>query len=144
MKITALKQTLPAALQKSLELAPEKGASARLMTLPIEEHGFSLHKQAFRDTLCVCNGWEPTRLPSQCSWGSVHHNPCFQLFKESLPLNSTWSYPRCDSSTPFHVLCKCRGGTTSQTSHHCLFHRRVWSTSNDHVQEARIIDRSLL
>ena len=67
MKMTALKQTLPAVLQKSLELASEKGASARLMTLPIKEHGFSLPKQAFRDALCVCYGWEPTRLPSQYS-----------------------------------------------------------------------------
>ena len=67
MKMTALKQALLAALQKSLELASEKGASAWLMTLPIKEHGFSLPKQAFRDTTCVSNGWEPTRLPSQCS-----------------------------------------------------------------------------
>ena len=116
MKMTDLKQTLPAALQKFLELASEKGASAWLMTLSIEEHGFSLPKQAFRDTLCVCNGWEPTRLHSQCSWGSVHHNPCFQLFNGSLSLNLTRSYPRCDSSTALHVLCKCQGGTTSRTT----------------------------
>ena len=45
--MATLKQSLPAALQKSLELAPEKGASAWLTTFPIEEHGFSLHKQAF-------------------------------------------------------------------------------------------------
>ena len=69
-EVKALKQTLPAALQKSLELASEKGASAWLTTLPIEEHGFSLHKQAFRDTLCVRYGWEPTRLPSHCSCGA--------------------------------------------------------------------------
>lgn len=38
------------------ELASEKGASAWLMTLPIEEHGFSLHKQALGDALCVRYG----------------------------------------------------------------------------------------
>ena len=69
-EVKALKQTLPAALQKSLELASKKGASAWLTTLPIEEHGFSLHKQAFRDALCVRYGWEPTRLPSHCSCGA--------------------------------------------------------------------------
>ena len=59
--VKALKQTLPCSSpQKSLELASEKGASAWLTTLPIEEHGFSLHKQAFRDALCVRYGWEPT------------------------------------------------------------------------------------
>ena len=54
MKMTALKQTISAALQISLDLASEKGASAQLMVLPIEEHGFSLRKQAFKDVLCVC------------------------------------------------------------------------------------------
>ena len=31
------------------------------------KHYFSLHKQAFKDALCVCYGWEPNRLPSHCS-----------------------------------------------------------------------------
>ena len=66
----ALRQTLPASLQKPMELASEKGASAWLTTLPLEEHGFSLHKQAFRDALCVRYGWEPTRLPSHCMCGA--------------------------------------------------------------------------
>ena len=66
----ALRQTLPASLQKPMELASKKGASAWLTTLPLEEHGFSLHKQAFRDALCVRYGWEPTRLPSHCMCGA--------------------------------------------------------------------------
>ena len=66
----ALRQTLPASLRKSLELASEKGASAWLTTLLLEEHGFSLHKQAFRDAICVHYGWEPTRLPSHCMCGA--------------------------------------------------------------------------
>ena len=69
-EVNNLKETLPATLQKSLELASEKGASAWLTTLSIEEHGFSLHKQAFRDALCVRYGWEPTRLPSHCTCGA--------------------------------------------------------------------------
>ena len=63
MKMTDLKRTLPVALQKFLELASEKGASAWLMTLPIEEHGFSLPKQAFRDTLCANVKVEPPPEP---------------------------------------------------------------------------------
>ena len=39
---TALMQTLPDALQKSVELASKKGASTWLTTLPIEEHGNKL------------------------------------------------------------------------------------------------------
>ena len=68
--VTALMQTIPDTLQKSVELAFEKGASTWLTTLPIEEHGFSLHKQAFRNALCVCYGWTPTRLPTHCSCGA--------------------------------------------------------------------------
>ena len=38
-------------LQRSLELAQEKGASVRLTSLRIEKHGFALHKAAFKDAL---------------------------------------------------------------------------------------------
>ncbi len=33
------------------------------------EHGFALHKGAFRDALCLCYGWRPPNLPSQCVCG---------------------------------------------------------------------------
>ena len=41
-----------------------------LSALPIVEHRFSLHRQAFQDALNVCYGWEPTRLPSHCTRGA--------------------------------------------------------------------------
>ena len=37
----------------------EKGASGWLMTLPIAEHNFALHKGSFRDALCMRYGWQP-------------------------------------------------------------------------------------
>ena len=37
--------------------------------LPIEEHGFTLHKDAFRDALCLCYGWLPSGLPAKCVCG---------------------------------------------------------------------------
>ena len=49
-----------------LETATEKGASSWLSTLPVSEHGFALHKGAFRDALCLRYGWRPSRLPSHC------------------------------------------------------------------------------
>ena len=59
-----------------MEQASEKWASARLTAIPIAEYGFSLHKQAFRDALCVHYGWLLARLPSHCLCGetfSVSH-----------------------------------------------------------------------
>ena len=42
---------LPASLQRSMEVASESGASTRLSMLPIQEHGFAIHKGAFRYAL---------------------------------------------------------------------------------------------
>ena len=57
-------------LKKAKELASEKGASSWLTALPIAEHGFCLHKGAFRDALCLRYNWRPPRLPSHCECGS--------------------------------------------------------------------------
>ena len=49
-----------------MELGSEKGASSWLSVLPIEEHGFALHKGAFRDALCLRYNWQPANLPNKC------------------------------------------------------------------------------
>ena len=44
--------------------------------LRLEEHGFALHKGAFRDALSLRNGWLPSRLSVHCVCGqgfSVDH-----------------------------------------------------------------------
>ena len=59
-----------------MSLAQERGASSWLSTLPINEHGFTLHKGAFRDALALRYGWQPSNLPSNCVCGahfSVEH-----------------------------------------------------------------------
>ena len=48
---------LPASLRRVVSLSSEKGVSSWLSVLPIEEHGFALHKGAFRDALCLRYGW---------------------------------------------------------------------------------------
>ena len=60
----------------TLTLASEKGASSWLSVLPVEKHGFALHKSAFRDALCLWYGWLPSGFPAQCvcGWGfTVDH-----------------------------------------------------------------------
>ena len=65
----SLHPQLPQKLQKLMEVAKEKGSSSWLVALPIESHGFSLHKGAFRDALCLRYGWQPPLLPTTCACG---------------------------------------------------------------------------
>ena len=59
------KATTP--LKRAMLLSDEKGASTWLTTLPIEEHGFALHKAAFRDGLALRYGWRPKGMPITCA-----------------------------------------------------------------------------
>ena len=71
-----LRGQLPASLQRCMDLSQEKGASTWLTALPIDKHGFSLHKSAFRDALALRYNWALENSPSQCSCGhpfSVEH-----------------------------------------------------------------------
>ena len=63
-------ESLSNPLKKAKELASEKGASSWLTALPIADHGFCLHKGAFRDALCLRYNWNPPFLPSSCVCGS--------------------------------------------------------------------------
>lgn len=59
-----------------MDLSREKGASSWLTVLPLEEHGFTLHKGAFHDALALRYGWTPDRVPANCVCGasfSVEH-----------------------------------------------------------------------
>ena len=53
-----------------------KGASSWLSVLPVEEHGFALHKSAFRYAICLRYVWFLSGLPAHCVCGqgfSVNH-----------------------------------------------------------------------
>ena len=66
----------PRDLQLAINLAKEKGASNWLTVLPIQRHGYCLHKSAFRDALSLRYGWTPSGLPTTCVCGkafSVEH-----------------------------------------------------------------------
>ena len=64
------KSKLVGQMVRAVELASEKGASSWLVALPIVEHGFLLHKSAFKDALCLRYGWQPSDLPSECVCGA--------------------------------------------------------------------------
>ncbi len=56
-------------LHQPVALAKDPGASSWLAARPVEEHGFALHKGAFRDALALRYGWEPINLPTHCACG---------------------------------------------------------------------------
>ena len=69
---------LSPSLQSAVERATDDGASSWLSARPIEEHGFALHKGAFRDAVALRYGWEPANLPSHCACG-VLFDSCHAL-----------------------------------------------------------------
>lgn len=60
---------LPQHLKRAILLSKEKGASSWLTVIPVEEHGYYLHKSAFRDSICLRYGWKPAYLPDKCPCG---------------------------------------------------------------------------
>jgi len=55
---------LSTGLQLSSQLASKKGASSWLSTLPLESHGFVLHKVDFCEEIALRYGWSPLNLPA--------------------------------------------------------------------------------
>lgn len=64
--------------------------------LPIDKHGFTLHKTAFRDSLSLRYGWPLQNSPSHWSCG-----PCPDLQNRRLPSSETqWSVGHQDKWQP--------------------------------------------
>ena len=98
---------LPVDSQQILSYATETGASSGLTALPVEEHGFALHKRAFRDAICLCYGWHPSGLPSLCA--------CSKNFTVEHAMNcSTAGFPRIQHN-------ELRDFTVSLLSEVCMF-----------------------
>ena len=75
-KLRNFKDALPKKSSRALDLAAEKGASARLTVIPFKEMGFNLNKREFRDALLLRYNWPFSDIPSKCVCGeeySVEH-----------------------------------------------------------------------
>ena len=59
-------------LKQNLELAREKGSGSWLTALPIQNLGYALNKQEFRDGLCLRYGWKIPKTPLHCSCGKTN------------------------------------------------------------------------
>ena len=70
-------QQLSVALKKCIDIAREKGASSWLSAIPIQKHGYALHKRAFCDAIAFRYDWRPPHLPTTCACGkpfSIDHS----------------------------------------------------------------------
>jgi hypothetical protein len=65
----SVRQSLTPELQRSFDLANEKGVSVWLTCLPIDEYGFCLHKRDFLDAMALRYGWSPANIPTLCACG---------------------------------------------------------------------------
>ena len=71
-EVEEIRNCLNNATRKGMNLAQEKGASVWLTSRPIEEHGYFLHKGAFRDAIALRYGWRPEGMPSTCVCGKAN------------------------------------------------------------------------
>ena len=77
-QIEELLPKLLSQLQHCIALGQEKGSSSWLTPLPIERHGYSLHKSDFKDAIALHYNLPLQRTPSHCVCGhkfSVEHAP---------------------------------------------------------------------
>ena len=65
-----IKSRLDFTLQRNIDLLTTKCSSVWLTALPIQEQGFHLNKQEFRDALCLRYGWQLSNVPDHCVCGS--------------------------------------------------------------------------
>ena len=75
----AIFNELPLTKQRLLACTRERSAFSWVFALPIDEHGFFLHKGDFRDALCLRYGWQISNLPLHCACGdplSIDHALC--------------------------------------------------------------------
>ena len=61
---------LSSQLKRCVDLAKERGASSWLSVLPLDDHGFSLHKGRFQDAISL-RYWQLPNTPTKCKCGSV-------------------------------------------------------------------------
>ena len=57
--------------QRTLDLAVEKGSSAWLTVLPLQDLGFNMNKREFRDAVKLRYEWPVEEFPSTCSCGKA-------------------------------------------------------------------------
>ena len=74
---------LPSETLRQVNQARNRGASSRLNAIPYEDHGFTLNKQEFRDSIRLNCNMRLKDLPQKCA--------CNELFSVELPKDTIMS-----------------------------------------------------
>jgi hypothetical protein len=86
-------------LQRAIDLAQEKGASAIVTALPLEKYDMTFPaKRDFRDLLCLRYGYPIARLPEVCACGGTVHSDTFS------ELQTWWFHPYA-SQCATEIIC---------------------------------------
>ena len=137
-------------LQRTIELINVKCSSLWLTALPLQEQGFHLNKQEFRDALCLRYGWQLANIPSHCVCGTsfsvdhamicrhggltfIHHN-------ELRDLTAQWLREVCHDVTVEPPLLPLDGEIITPTSANCsaLFDVRVFHPNTPSDCQTRV------
>ena len=62
-ELVQIKNSVPEKLKKCIDLACEKGAGVWLTALPLQNMGYVLNKQEFRDAVCLRYEWKNSQHP---------------------------------------------------------------------------------
>ena len=88
---SVVRESLTQPMQLAMDLAQEKGASSWLTALPLEEHGFALHKSAFRDAMALRYSLDP--LPHSialCLWPTLLGAACSLLSERRVSFDQAY------------------------------------------------------
>ena len=87
-----IKEMAPRKTQRALDLATEKGSSAWLTVLPLQDLGFNLNKREYRDAVKLRYEWPVEDITSTCVCGEafqVEHSMICKLVGFIIILNAT-------------------------------------------------------
>ena len=96
--VPELEERLANDMKRAMQVSTEKGASSWLVTLPIAEHGFALHKGAFLPSLWMAptSSTTPLHLRAQ-----LHSRACTHLHPWWFPIHLPQQAERHYSWTPY-------------------------------------------
>ena len=112
-------------LKCHVNLVKEKGTSSWLSFLPLDDHGFSLHKSAVKDAICLCYGWKLQIAPTKCNCGSV----------SSLSYRKSWLLSVCAYNTKRDKNMRLTASMHLTRIHSPFITQITWQPLNEHAFE---------